>query len=231
MQHTFTLPLSTLRAALTHSSTDDVRGYLIGVCLALPCGRVVATDGRRMLVADGPCVLGAPSVIIDADSIKAVIKAYESSGAPYKQGGTLGAWPIECALECVEGATTATNITLKVPNGSIVARPIDGQYPDFKRVIPTKVDGTAGNYNAGYIQTAVTAFKMYRNKHKNDSGYNPTLVQNGLSPAVMFDNDNGMLVIVMPLRASKDVGPGDAIAACDWARSNAPADAAAAKVA
>ena len=229
MQHTFTLPLSTLRAALTHSSTDEVRGYLIGVYLDLRCGRVVATDGHRMLVADGPCVLGALSVIIDADSIKAVIKAYESSGSPYKQGGTLGAWPIECALECVEGATIATNITLKVPNGSIVARPIDGQYPDYKRVLPTTVDGTAGNYNAGYIQTAVTAFKMYRNKHKNDSGYNPTLIQNGLSPAVTLDDDNGMLVLVMPIRS--DVRPGAAIAACDWARSNAPADAAAAKVA
>lgn len=230
MQYNFTLSLSTLRAALTHAADQEIRYYLNGVYLDLPRGKVVATDGHRMLISDGPCVLGAPAVIVGSDSVKAVIKAYEGAGPIYKQGASMGACDVECTLECIEGADLAQSVTFKVPNGNISAAPIDGKYPDWLRVIPQSIDGTtAGHYQADYVQDAAAAFRMHRNKRKNDTGYNPALMQNGTNAAVMVDGDNDLLIIVMPRRT--DATPAYAMEACAWARSNAPAEAAAAKAA
>ena len=225
MQYNFTLSLSTLRAALTHTAEQDVRYYLNGVYLDLPRGKIVATDGHRMLISDGPCVLGAPAVIVGSDSVKAVIKAYEGAGSHFKQGASMGACDVECTLECIEGADLAQNVTFRVPTGSVSAAPIDGKFPDWLRVIPT-IDGTAGHYQADYVQDAAAAFRMHRNKRKNDDKYCPALMQNGSSgAAVMVDGDNDLLIIVMPRRT--DVTPATAVAACEWARSDAPAQAAA----
>ena len=227
MQYNFTLPLSTLRAALTHTAEQDIRYYLNGVYLDLPRGKIVATDGHRMLISDGPVVLGAPAVIVGSDSIKAVIKAHESAGPLYKQGNVLGDFQIEVTLECPHDV--AASINFKVPNGHIVAAPIDGRFPDYLRVIPTTVDGTAGHYQADYVQDAAAAFRMHRNKRKNDDKYCPALMQNGTSATVMIDGDNDLLIIVMPRRT--DATPATALEACEWARSNAPAEAAAAAAA
>ena len=240
MQYNFTVSLSTLRAALTHTADQDIRYYLNGIYLDLPRGKVVATDGHRMLVSDGPCVHGAPAVIIGSDSIKAVIKAYESAGSHFKQGASMGACEIECTLDQTDarpdptrpGVTIAASVvcvTFKVPTGSVSALPIDAKYPDWVRVTPRTVDGTAGHYQADYVQDAAAAFRMHRNKRKNDDKYCPALMQNGTSAAVMVDGDNDLLIIVMPRRT--DVLPAVAEEACDWARSNAPAEAAAAAAA
>ena len=224
MQYNFTLSLSTLRAALTHAPDSDIRYYLNGVYLDLPRGRIVATDGHRMMVSDGPVVLGAPSVIVGSDSIKAVIKAHESAGPHFKQGASMGACDVECTLECIEGADLAQSVTFRVPNGLISAAPIDGKFPDWLRVIPT-IDGTAGHYQADYVADAAAAFRMHRNKRKNDDKYCPALMQNGSSAAVMVDGDNDLLIVIMPRRT--DATPAVAVAACEWARSDASAQAAA----
>ena len=236
MNYSFPLSLSTLRAALTHTADQDVRYYLNGVYLDLPRGKVVATDGHRMLVSDGPCVLGAPAVIIGSDSIKAVIKSYESAGSHFRQGASLGACDIECTLEQTDArpdperpgvtiAASVVSVTFKVPTGSVSAAPIDGKYPDYLRVIPVIMTGLAGHYQADYVQDAAAAFRMHRNKRKNDDTYCPALIQNGPSAAVMVDGDNDLLIIVMPRRTN--VLPAVAEEACAWARSNAPAEAAA----
>ena len=236
MNYSFALPLSTLRAALTHTADQDVRYYLNGILLDLPRGRIVATDGHRMLVSDGPCVHGAPSVIIGSDSIKAVIKAYESAGSHFKQGASLGACDIECTLDQTDArpdptrpgvtiAASVVGVTFKVPNGNISAQPIDGKFPDYLRVIPVIITGLAGHYQPDYVQDAAAAFRMHRNKKKSDDKYCPALMQNGTSAAVMVDGDNDLLIIIMPRRT--DVLPAVAEEACAWARSDAPAQAAA----
>ena len=240
MQYNFTVSLSTLRAALTHTADQDVRYYLNGILLDLPRGKIVATDGHRMLVSDGPCVHGAPSVIIGSDSIKAVIKAYEGAGPIYKQGASLGACDVECALDQTDArpdperpgvtiAASVASVTFKVPNGHISAAPIDGKYPDYLRVIPVVMTGLAGHYQADYVQDAAAAFRMHRNKKKSDDKYCPALMQSGTSAAVMIDGDRDLLIIVMPRRT--DVLPAIAEEACAWARSDAPAQAAAAAAA
>lgn len=47
---TFTIPMSTIRAVLPTIPKTDVRFYLVGALFDLDAGRIVATDGHRMIV-------------------------------------------------------------------------------------------------------------------------------------------------------------------------------------
>ena len=105
------IPTDLLKAAILCASSEETRYYLRGVHLSTS-GHMVTTDGHRMFVArlnDRPAV----DVIIPLDDVKAALKL---AGARAQE---------------VEIDLAANKI------GQISFQPVDGTFPDWRRVVPT----------------------------------------------------------------------------------------------
>jgi hypothetical protein len=118
-----------LKAALFCASQEETRYYLRGVHLSTT-GHLVTTDGHRMFVArldERPSI----DVIIPLDTVKAALKLAPKKAATIElNGNTLG---------------------------GVTFMPVDGTFPDWRRVIPP-VDGfspgedqTPAHFNPDYI--------------------------------------------------------------------------------
>jgi DNA polymerase-3 subunit beta len=109
-----------LKAALFCASSEESRYYLRGVHLATS-GHLVTTDGHRMFVArltDRP----AADVIIPYSDVQAALKL---AGAR--------AQDIEVTVDVTGSALP--QVTGKIH--SIAYVPVDGTFPDWRRVVPT----------------------------------------------------------------------------------------------
>ena len=190
---TFNIPLSTLRAARTHAAEKDTRYYLCGVYLDFKNSRVVATDGHRMIVCDGP-YLDAPSIIIPNALIDSALKCYTGN---FGRGKSLGSIDVQCVLD-------GTMITISTPNnGSVSGQLIDGKFPDYARVLPTVlVEEKGGHINHVYVYEACEAILTYRNKSKGKSEGGLKVYMRGDSPALVTDNVAGIVVVVMPMKSA-----------------------------
>ncbi len=105
-----------LKAALLCASQEESRYYLRGVFLSTT-GHLVTTDGHRMYVArlnDRP----AADVIIPASDVAAALKLAGSRAQ--------------------EIEVTGDRI------GQIAYQPVDGTYPDWRRVVPTGEETPSG---------------------------------------------------------------------------------------
>ena len=200
MQYTLTVSLATLRAARTHSADKDVRYYLCGVYLDTKTGKVVATDGHRMLVANARGVkLDAAPVIIPNDLLDAALKQF---GGEYARGKALGAVDVAVTVDGVQ-------LTITTPTGQVSGKALDGQFPEWRRVVPKSddfADADAGHNlrtvcNYQYIADACDAIVTLRNKTKKAASSHAVRVQyRGEFPAIICDADADAVVIVMPMR-------------------------------
>lgn len=199
MQYTLTVSLATLRAARTHSAEKDSRSYLCGVYLDTKAGKVVATDGHRMLVANARGVkLDAAPVIIPNDLLDAALKQFTGE---YARGKTLGAVDVAVTIN-------GRAVTITTPTGQVSGNALDGQFPEWRRVVP-KGDETAPDVghnpravcNYQYIADACDAIVTLRNKTKKAASSHAVRVQyRGEFPAIVCDADADAVVIVMPMR-------------------------------
>jgi DNA polymerase-3 subunit beta len=126
------IPTDLLKAALICASSEESRYYLRGVHLSTS-GHLVTTDGHRMFVArlnERP----AANVIVPYADVQAALKL---AGA-----------------RCKDIEVTADRIH------SIAYQPVDGTFPDWRRVVPTgeetpsdKPDDAPGavHFNHAYI--------------------------------------------------------------------------------
>lgn len=126
------IPTDLLKAALYCASSEESRYYLRGIFLSTS-GHMVATDGHRLFCAK---LVESPSadVIVPYDAVTAALKMV---GARVKE--------ID-----VDGTKVA----------SIIYTPVDGTFPDWRRVVPTglekpsdKADDAPGrvHYNLSYV--------------------------------------------------------------------------------
>ena len=199
MQYTLTVSLSTLRAARTHSADGDIRYYLNGVYLDTQRGKVVATDGHRMLVAHarGVMVKAGAAVIVPNDLLDAALKQF---GGEYARGKSLGACDVSITIDGAQNS-----LSIATPTGHVTGRPLDGQFPDWRRVVPQGepgvLDGAPAVLNSDYVTEACAAFAIARNISKAKAGhYAVRVLQRGEFPAIVCDTDPDMVVIIMPLR-------------------------------
>ena len=197
MQYTLTVSLSTLRAARTHSADGDIRRYLNGVFLDTQRGKVVATDGHRLLVAHARGVkLDAAPVIIPNELLDAALKQF---GGEYARGKTLGACDVSITID-------GAQLSIATPTGHVTGRPLDGQFPDWRKVVPKGdedglLDGAPAVLNSDYVTEACAAFAIARNISKAKAGIHAVRVlQRGEFPSIVCDTDPDMVVIIMPLR-------------------------------
>ncbi len=212
---TLTVSLSTLRAARTHSADKDVRYYLCGVYLDTKAGKVVATDGHRMLVAHARGVRSAAApVIIPNELLDAALKQF---GSEHARGKSLGAVPVAVTID-------GAQLTIATPTGQVTGRPIDGRFPEWRRVVPQGepgvLDQTPAVYQWPYITDACEALTIARNVAKGKAGQHPVRVyQRGEFPAIVCDAAADVVVIVMPMR--HDVPADAAVDACRMAHDDA----------
>jgi hypothetical protein len=177
------IPTDLLKAALYCASNEESRYYLRGVHLSTS-GHMVTTDGHRLFcakLAEAP----AADVIIPIDTVKAALKlAGKKAETLDLNGNTLG---------------------------GVTFTPVDGTFPDWRRVIPSADGYQSGStaepahfnpdyiYDLGQMSRALgsktgTAFRI----HGWDSG----------SPhGVTFANREDCFAVIVPMRTIKEATP------------------------
>ncbi len=175
-----------LRAALTHSASKDIRYYLNGVLLEFTASgdvHIVSTDGYRMFCGlinaayvkwtDQP-QKGPFRIIVPADAIKTASKG--------KGVVTLSALP--------DGRYSL---------GDSLFAPIDGKFPDWRRVIPdTAKEQTVEQYNWAYLVDAQTALCEWYDSSKKF--FSPYQFLSYEEIGVMHGDDCTAFCVIMPCR-------------------------------
>lgn len=176
-----TIPDHKLKAALTHAAVQDIRYYLCGVLLEAAQNddlHIVATDGHRLFCG---VLLGAAAgmpelarIIVPTDVIKRQAKKGDVEIA-YEAG----VWRL----------------------GNEIFKPIDGKFPDYRRVIPpTDINDAAPGFNYAYLADTEIALGLWA----GGRSARVVCVPHGESAATVTSTDPTAFCLVMPLRPPKD---------------------------
>jgi DNA polymerase-3 subunit beta len=203
-----------LRAARTHTAEKDVRYYLQGVYLDTAAGKVVATDGHRLFVANARGVKSNyPAVIVPNETIDAALKQFTGE---YARGKSLGAVDVTVTVD-------ESHLAIGTPTGSVTGKALDGRFPEWRRVVPKAED--VGEHvpavlNTQYLADACEALSIARNVSKKAAGQHAIRIHmRGEFPTIVTDNTIGVLALVMPMR--NDLSADVARMACRMAHDDA----------
>lgn len=189
----YSFNLRALKAAAVASSSEETRYYLKGVCLE-PRGTdalFVATDGHRLICfKEAGEIGGFPQKIIIPAHIIAQIK--------------VGARDVEARAELT--VTEAGDLAIRYDGVSYGFTPIDGTFPDWRRVVPMKFTGEAGHFNPEYVLDFTKAARIATGKRDAAA----RMQQNGPSdPALaafyLERDDLEGFGVLMPMRGP-DIG-------------------------
>ena len=177
------LNIRLLKAAALAVSKEETRYYLKGVAVqAGPRGAfLVATDGHRALAfRQSGEALPEVNIIIPADII-AGIKLNKH---------------VEIAELTQE---SATHWRLDYVGTSVIFAPIDGTFPDWRRIIPKETDGKPAQFNPAYVGDFAKVTKAL--------GQGQTaFAYNGDKPAlVMFGDDIDGFGVLMPMQIKREI--------------------------
>ena len=174
------IPTDLLKAALLCASSEETRYYLKGVHLSTS-GHMVTTDGHRLFCAKlSEAVL--TDVIIPLDTVKAALKlAPKKAGTIELNGNTLG---------------------------GVTFTPIDGAFPDWRRVIPPAEgfkpgeDQTPAHFNPDYI------YDLGQMAHalgsKSGCGFRMHAWDNESPHGVTFGRSD-CFAVIMPMRQQSEM--------------------------
>ena len=171
-----TIPTNVLKAALICASTEQVRYYLNGVYVD-PAGFIVSTDGHRLCCAQ--IDLGDQSPfdgwIIPRDAIKQALNGYKG--------------------DMIE--ITQTRV------GVVSCRPIDGSFPDWRRVLPSDTpNNVPAQFNPAYVADFGKIGDLLSGKRKGE--VLPCQIHhNGDQPTpITFTADPSCFGVLMPIRSA-----------------------------
>jgi DNA polymerase III subunit beta len=177
-----TVPVSHLKALRLHSANNDVRYYLNGIYFDIANGKLIATDGHRMMLVGTTPKHG--SFIAPNDFIDNIIKACKGRHAPES---------VEIRFEC-------DKMECQVGDSTFRANAIDGRFPDYARVIPESLSGKYSHINCEYVYDAAKALALIDGAKKD---YAPTIVYNGNGAAIAYGANDTALVVLMPMRVDR----------------------------
>ena len=182
-----TLKTSVLRAALLCSAKKDIRYYLQGICISFnhpEIAMVCGTNGHILFAGQCPIdVIEAPEaygfeIIVPADVIKGLDKKAEV-----------------VMLETIDSMPKGYYVL-----GNSRFQAIDARFPDISRVIPSRdafAEIKPSYFKPEYLCTANEALAMFYGD-KKDKCY--PFAQRGDASAVVHNERNDALVVVMPMR-------------------------------
>lgn len=200
---TIQIQRSTIKAASHFMAQKDIRYYLNGILIeSSPVEtRVCATDGHAMLLRQEDRKgdnAGSAGIIMPAETVAMILKWK----APHKSAADM---PIVITVPDDAAAEHRAEW-----NGQIaVFRPVEGNFPDYQRVIPQALSGEAAHFNPELLMRCQ---KAAIDLGTSKAGYF-AFTQNGESPAIATFSPQAF-AIVMPMRGE----PGD-IGAAEWART------------
>ena len=174
-----------LKAAAFFASKEESRYYLCGVLVEIRAGAlfIVATDGHRLFCAKRFHDGADPDdmqLIIPSDAIKKALSGHK---------GEL------CELAPVVGAAGANLYAL---NG-VQFQPIDGAFPDWRRVVPTSASGDVAQFDPNLVGDLGKAAKILGSNVAH-------IAHNGGAPAAIgFGEENAnCFAVLMPFRSMVD---------------------------
>jgi len=187
----FNLPRTELKGMLNFAAKKDIRYYLNGVCLEIGNKevRILATDGHVMgvqrVLLEEPIPLSEQfQVIISTDDIKAIQKSKYDT-------------PLKISIDAMQ-SDGKRYISID-DNGTIRTFPaLDGEYPDYRRVIPSSVSNETAQYN----HELLVKFQDYSNLF-NKKGQNISVEYNGNSGALVSIGRDSFIGVIMPIRADE----------------------------
>lgn len=180
---TVKIPAAAIRAASFCMAEKDIRCYLNGILLDVTGpgeAFIVGTDGSvlfagRAVIEHGEEKPTAPyKIIIPAETIKALDKK-----APF------------FTLEEIGGGRYLL--------GGKTFTPVDGVYPDYRRVIPHKCSGESAQFNPDLLNKGVNAIKTFYGVKKSSDEWGVSY-DGANGPAVIYGRDNSAVAVVSPLR-------------------------------
>jgi DNA polymerase-3 subunit beta len=178
-----------LRAATCTAGARDIRGYLNGVLIEATAGHtcLIATDGSCMSVQVSKAEnKGAGSWIMPNETI-ALVTA-KAHGVLY--------------LTSADGE----NWTLSTGMIQTIFRMVDGKFPNWRRVVQTRISNEVSDYNADILAKFSKAAKILG---KKSSGASVWVGQNGDGAGrVIIAGRLNYLGAIMPMRA-KDAKTGE----------------------
>jgi DNA polymerase-3 subunit beta len=180
---------------------NDVRYYLNGLLLETgPKGaRLVGCDGHQLAVAkiEGEFPVSSiiiPGCLVDvvrkkAKSAQFVTMDFAKGNKQYKD------------QDNVKGIFVPRDITLNYGETTTTSKELDGKYPDYRRVVPEKTDGTVAQFDPRLVNRIDKACSILG--HKFFAGIAHNGDKSGLSVI-----DEKFIVVTMPFKADpKKVPP------------------------
>jgi DNA polymerase-3 subunit beta len=176
---------------------DDIRYYLNGVYLETGAhgARLVGCDGHQLAVAKLEGEYPASSIILPG-SLVATIKSkakgaqqvtleFNEGHQQFKKKGN------------AEGVFVPRDITLMSGEITTTAKELDGKFPDYRRVVPSKVDGKTAQFDPRLTNRLDKACTILGYKSFVGIAYNGN--SSGLSVI-----DEGFVVVTMPFKSDPD---------------------------
>lgn len=194
-------PMDTLRALLTHAGERDVRFYLNGVCLDTTGQEpvMVATDGCRMLVVRVPRLVSTLP-----RGCYVIPRALLETVKPVKRRRGTGFLPVTLR---VYAATDTDTARAELIGASVASAPlVDGRFPDWRRVVPSKLTGKPAQYNGDYLADLTTAARLLAGAKRTDTACFPVIAHNGDSTdrmgaaLVSFPSTPDAFAVLVPMR-------------------------------
>lgn len=175
-----------LKAAAIAAGKEETRYYLKGVAVQADekGSFLVATDGHRALAfcQSRDCYGGEPINIIIPSKIIDGIKLNKN---------------IDIAELTQE---SATHWRLDYCGTSVVFAPIDGTFPDWRRIFPKEANGETAQFNPAYIGDFA---KVAKALGINSAAGCVKIAHNGPGPAIVtFGEDIDGFGLIMPTRAN-----------------------------
>ncbi|QMV32521.1 RusA-like Holliday junction resolvase [Ralstonia phage Anchaing] len=206
------VPLRTLKAALQVAAKGDIRFYLNGVLVQAWVNetRCVAADGHMLAAirseqdndvpaGDAPVEFVIPRDVLDG--IKATATQVQST---------------DCVLA---GPDDAGRWTLQVGASEMrVFAPLDGKFPDYRRVIPTRVSRVIAQVNPALLARMASCIETMNGKSKSGKSIDMHLHHNGEGGVLVTSKYNNFVGVIMPVRGALGVDVEDTA----WAQ-HAPA--------
>ena len=178
----YTIATNDLKAVSLAMADKDIRYYLNGVLFELDEQegyRLVGTDGHRLhIVCKKKCNNTVHEIIMPSDIVKQLCKQKAQV----------------FELEIIPGETR--HLKIRTGGGFITVLEVVGKYPDYRRVMPTKIQqAEAAHYMPEYLADLAKAQKILGTEQQK--GY---IAQQGTNAGVYVDNDKSFYAVIMPMR-------------------------------